>query len=122
MTKVAIAHPTKRDSIAWVPGPAQKKIGELPDHQVAVVRRNQDGSLTRVARVSRGAGASVAQRLLGGGNVALGTHEGKPAWIAKPMTRVIKAGPARAHAANIAAAKGSVGKAHKPSTHARPHR
>jgi hypothetical protein len=121
MSKIAIAHPTERDSIKWVPGPAQKKIGELPDHQVAVVRK--DG--TRVARVSRGASASVAQRLLGR-PVTLGRHEGKDAWIEKQDPVAKQPSAMRAaldHAASLRAAKGSVTRhPTKPQPTARPKR
>ncbi len=104
MSKIAVHDPDKRDSIKYVPGPAQKPIAELPDHQVAVVRNG-----VRVGRVSRGAGAGVAQRLLGGGDVALGKLEGRDAWIAKPMTGVTTAGLDKAvHDASVRAARGSV--------------
>lgn len=114
--KIAVHDPAKRDAIKYVDGPAQKKIADLPDHMVAVVR---DGM--RIGQVSRGAGASVAQRLIGGGKVALGTHQGKPAWIAKNKNVDVQVRQQQ-HAANVRAARGSVGKAHKPETHARPHR
>ncbi len=120
MSKIFVHDPERRDSVKQVDGPAQKKIAELPDHMVGVVR---DG--VRVARVSRGAGAGVVQRLIGGGNVALGKHQGKDAWIAKKNVRADRthiALDAAVHAASVRASKGSLGKAHKPETHARPHR
>ena len=120
MSKIAVHDPDCRDSIKYVDGPAQKKIGALPEDQVAVVRNG-----VRVARVGRGAGAGAVQRLIGGGNVALGKHEGKDAWIAKKNVRPDRPNVAlhkAVHQASLRAAKGSVGKAHRPETHARPHR
>ncbi|MGO9846153.1 MAG: hypothetical protein ACLPKT_06010 [Methylocella sp.] len=123
--KIAVHDPEKRDSIKYVDGPAQGEIGALPDHQVAVVRR--DG--TRIGRVSRGASASVAERLLGAGShgVVLGTHEGKKAWLERKGEKRVRVAPVNSldkalHEASLRAAKGSVGKAHKPETHARPRR
>ena len=115
--KVAVHDPEKRDSVKWVPGPAQKKIADLPAHMVGVVRR--DG--TRVGRVSRGASASVAERLLGKQGVEL--KDG--AWHEKRTTRVAttRALDKAVHAASLRAAKGSLSdKPHAPRAHARPHR
>jgi hypothetical protein len=138
MTKIAVHDHERRDSIKYIDGPAQKPIGELPDHQVAVVRNGM-----RVGRVGRGAGAGVAQRLLGSGRrVELGKHEGKDAWIEKGRAKIRQEPPRHSgdvpatvasqqtgaldrevHNASVAAARGSANKrAGRPETHIRPHR
>lgn len=119
MTKRAILHPTIRNAIDWQEM-RDPVVGKLPEGRIAVVVNGE-----RMAHVSHKAGPSVAQRLINR-PVSLGTHEGKPAWIARPPRGV----PARRGNVSavdqltaLKAAKGSVSEQHdKPETHARPRR
>ncbi len=120
--KIAIYDHENRNAVKWIDPAPEAEIGKCPASHVPVV--NADG--VRVGRMGHGAGASVASRLLNGRPVELGTHEGRKAWIEKKGVTVAAqqtgALDKAVHAASLRAAKGSVGKAHKPETHARPHR
>lgn len=119
MSKHAVLHPTQRDAIAWQEDAPEKEIGKTPEGRVAVVRR--DG--VRVAHVGHGAGASVAERLLGAGSHGVELkkyHEGKKAWVERQGKMRVRVAPVSMK--NFMAAKGSVGEPRKPVAHARPRR
>jgi hypothetical protein len=124
--KIPILDHENRDAVKWIDAAPDTEPGPCPENRIAVVRA--DG--TRIGHVGHGAGASVAERLLGGSRrgVELGTHKGKRAWVEKSVAPQARRASVSAltsavdHAANIASAKGSVGKPHKPVVHARPRR
>ena len=119
--KVAIYDHDTKNAVKWIDKQPESKIGDTPKGRVGVVRR--DG--TRIGHVGHTAGASVAERLLGRSRgVELKDHDGAPAWVERQdPTAALKGAVTDArHAADLAAAKGSVGKPHKPETHARPRR
>ncbi len=122
--KVAIHDPERRNAIKWVDGPAQVEIGKVPDHRVPVIDKH--GRMR--GNVSRHATETTAMRL-GLSSARLGTHGGRDAWIERSAPKGVTVAAqqtgaldAAVHAASLRAAKGSVGKAHRPETHVRPRR
>jgi hypothetical protein len=118
MAKAFVFDHDKRDSSKQVET-QDKPIGACPDGRVPVIRANG----LRAGHVGPNAGPSVAQRL-GVGNVELGEHFGKPAWLEKQVKQTT---PARAsvldRGASLAAAKGSATSTPSaPKTTARPKR
>jgi hypothetical protein len=93
--------------------------GELQPGHIGVYTRRGE----RVGHVhGHKAGAAVARRMLGAPAVLSELH-GKPAWIQRQDPTAIAAKQRDAkHTADLAAAKGSVGKPHAPKAHARPRR